>query len=767
MPKWGEDFDTWEPTQDYPSAPPARSAQLGQVPSLRPRQTGLPPSSTDSRAASFFQEFSAATEAAGNAAAARSPELPYGDNPGIAALIANAQNMLNSDGPDAPSSFGDGFAPGADSRQTSASRGASGNASTAQAGGSSARGTAGLPSARGLEDIPEALRESLEQARGTGNRRDSHAGGERGRDSGSRSGGLEPEVGAGFDSGNGLAYGAILDEGIRPTRGANRGSATSPSEPVRSEGWKKLVNGWNGSSPNTEPENAEFSGSTSQFLGQATNGYPGMFNSDVSVDFPGMAPHETTPKRPTPPGHRPADSTFSDALRAAPAGSLGAKPAVTSPRDYFSAEVPRPSGERPDSAAPLEPPVWKSISAATPEGPTKLRFRRVDGTGTAPIPAEPRESGEGLSPVAMVASAVLLSLICVGIGVGVGMSMNPPAAPNVSASPHAAEPNISPREPSSDSVSNKDQHREENDTASGGLQGLKVVIDPGHNGGNAAAWQQIGQNVDDGRGGQHACNTTGTATDDGFTEHEFNWKIANLLKTKLESAGAIVLMTRDSDVGVGPCVNDRGAFPQKVGADVMVSIHANGTTDTKVHGFFAMLSDPPLHEAQKEPAAKLATALVESLKNSGLSPQNGGTIQNGIWKRSDLATLNFAEVPAVMLELGEMRNPADASLMKTDNGREKFATGIFNGLKAWVDQLRPLPGASPSTTPASPDAPASPSTPASPGASPTSTTAPATPNPGVPGTPPVPATPAPATPAAPNAADQATATPAAPSTPAA
>ena len=34
MPNW-EEFDTWEPTQDYPSAPPARSSSLGKLPSRR------------------------------------------------------------------------------------------------------------------------------------------------------------------------------------------------------------------------------------------------------------------------------------------------------------------------------------------------------------------------------------------------------------------------------------------------------------------------------------------------------------------------------------------------------------------------------------------------------------------------------------------------------------------------------------------------------------------------------------------------------------
>ncbi|HWN26935.1 MAG TPA: N-acetylmuramoyl-L-alanine amidase, partial [Actinomycetospora sp.] len=42
-----------------------------------------------------------------------------------------------------------------------------------------------------------------------------------------------------------------------------------------------------------------------------------------------------------------------------------------------------------------------------------------------------------------------------------------------------------------------------------------VVLDPGHNGGNAAAADEIAREVPDGRGGTKPCNTTGTETADG------------------------------------------------------------------------------------------------------------------------------------------------------------------------------------------------------------------------------------------------------------
>ena len=90
------------------------------------------------------------------------------------------------------------------------------------------------------------------------------------------------------------------------------------------------------------------------------------------------------------------------------------------------------------------------------------------------------------------------------------------------------------------------------------LDGLVIALDPGHNGGNASHLSRINKKVPDGRGGKKACNTTGTATDNGFPEHEFNWNVATKVRDELEKRGARVIMSRDSNDGVGPCVDERG-----------------------------------------------------------------------------------------------------------------------------------------------------------------------------------------------------------------
>src|SRR5450755_1142469 len=119
-------------------------------------------------------------------------------------------------------------------------------------------------------------------------------------------------------------------------------------------------------------------------------------------------------------------------------------------------------------------------------------------------------------------------------------------------------------------------HRPAPTRASGSLAGRTIVIDPGHNGGNANAPSVINQLVPAGRGRTKPCNTTGTATDGGYSEANFNWDLALRLKMLLAEQGARVVMTRHSNTGIGPCVDRRAAIGNAAHADAVIAIHADG-----------------------------------------------------------------------------------------------------------------------------------------------------------------------------------------------
>jgi N-acetylmuramoyl-L-alanine amidase len=211
---------------------------------------------------------------------------------------------------------------------------------------------------------------------------------------------------------------------------------------------------------------------------------------------------------------------------------------------------------------------------------------------------------------------------------------------------------------------------------------VTVVLDPGHNGANAAHPAEINRPVPDGRGGTKACNTTGTSTDGGYPEHAFNWDVALRVRDALTARGVRVVLTRPDDAGVGPCVNERAAIANRAGANAMVSLHADGAARAG-HGFHVAYSDPPVNASQGTPSVALAKALAGALRRAGFSAADY-IGSNGLNPRSDLAGLNLAEIPAALVECANMRNPQEAALVSTPEGRTRYAAAITDGIISWL-----------------------------------------------------------------------------------
>ncbi len=209
------------------------------------------------------------------------------------------------------------------------------------------------------------------------------------------------------------------------------------------------------------------------------------------------------------------------------------------------------------------------------------------------------------------------------------------------------------------------------------------MLDPGHNGGNASHPAQINALVPSGRGQTKACNTTGTATNAGYTEHAFTWDVANRVRTDLLAHGYQVVMTRSNDTGVGPCVNQRAAIGNQAGAAAVVSIHGDGSDVAGTHGFHVEYSSPPLNAAQGTPSITLATALRDSGRAAGFTTANY-IGSNGLFGRSDLGGLNLSERPAALIECGNMRDPGDAAVMSSASGRQQIADAIAAGIVAYL-----------------------------------------------------------------------------------
>ena len=257
-----------------------------------------------------------------------------------------------------------------------------------------------------------------------------------------------------------------------------------------------------------------------------------------------------------------------------------------------------------------------------------------------------------------VAIAAAAGLLCgCGSGGGSAASAAPPSAVTTSAAAESATP--TPQQ--------------------GSLAGKVIVIDPGHNGGNASHPEIINKKVNV-YNGYKPCNTTGTATNDNYAEHAFNWDVANRLAKDLRAKGAKVILTRKNDKGVGPCVDERAKIANRAHADASLAIHGDGAPASG-HGFHVI--EPAVIKGHNEKVVPKSDKLGLDIRNAfhqgtGI-PYSTYLGKKGLDVRSDLGGLNVATVPAVFIECGNMRIAGDAAKMKSPAGRQRMADALAQG----------------------------------------------------------------------------------------
>ncbi|MCW2766226.1 MAG: cell wall hydrolase/autolysin [Nocardioides sp.] len=219
------------------------------------------------------------------------------------------------------------------------------------------------------------------------------------------------------------------------------------------------------------------------------------------------------------------------------------------------------------------------------------------------------------------------------------------------------------------------------------LAGRVVVIDPGHQLGNHNYPKQINRLVPAG-GFKKPCNTTGTATNNGYPEATFVWRVSRLLKHLLVDQGARVVLTRHSNRQDrwGPCVDERGRAGNAIAADLKVSIHGDGSYAAGARGFHVIAPTnrrPWTHDIY-QPSKRLALTTRAALRGVGLPVANYIAGGDGLDFRSDLGTLNLSDVPTVMVELGNMRDRRDAGRMTSAAGQKAYAAALTRALLRYL-----------------------------------------------------------------------------------
>ncbi|MGY4103662.1 N-acetylmuramoyl-L-alanine amidase [Nocardia sp. R16R-3T] len=222
--------------------------------------------------------------------------------------------------------------------------------------------------------------------------------------------------------------------------------------------------------------------------------------------------------------------------------------------------------------------------------------------------------------------------------------------------------------------------------ASTKLVGKTIFLDPGHQGPNHA--ENLAKQVSDGRGGTKDCQTTGMTTVNGVPEHTINWKVAELVRAALQGLGAKVVLSRQDDSGWGGCIDERAQAANASGADVAVSIHADGAPaqDRGFHLIVPQLPIPNSKADQVQSGRGLAatTAVRDAYLDAGFPAANYAGAQDGLQTRADVAGPALTTVPDVFVEMGNGANAEDAALLESPEGQVKHALAITTGLVGFL-----------------------------------------------------------------------------------
>ena len=226
-----------------------------------------------------------------------------------------------------------------------------------------------------------------------------------------------------------------------------------------------------------------------------------------------------------------------------------------------------------------------------------------------------------------------------------------------------------------------------------GAKITRIVIDPGHGG-----------------------KDPGTIGFQGMTESKLNLDVANRLKNIFakEMPEIEVVLTRGRDVYL--TLDQRPAISRAKEGDLFISIHSNAFRRKKASGietyYMNYASDKEAEElAAKENAlnrmsqAKLNNLLKKIMTNNKkeeskelamfiqnhlyrqTKPVNGAARNRGV-KSAPLVVLIGTNVPSVLVEVGFTNHPVEGKLLLTKSYRQRIATGLFNGIQAYIKSLQ-------------------------------------------------------------------------------
>jgi N-acetylmuramoyl-L-alanine amidase len=202
-----------------------------------------------------------------------------------------------------------------------------------------------------------------------------------------------------------------------------------------------------------------------------------------------------------------------------------------------------------------------------------------------------------------------------------------------------------------------------------------ICLDPGH--GTPPAIGRQSERIGPGSGVLKIKDGGGASG-----EAAVNLAIAKRTRTLLLERGYRVAMTRTGTVfhyGNGGNIA-RAQFCNRRRAALMLRIHADGSTNTSLHGFQTLY--PAWHRGWTDDI--YARSLKAARLVQAAAVRATGAANLGLLKRTDLTGFNWANVPAILVECGFLSNPTERRLLQSSAYEWKVARGLAAGVGAFT-----------------------------------------------------------------------------------
>jgi len=183
------------------------------------------------------------------------------------------------------------------------------------------------------------------------------------------------------------------------------------------------------------------------------------------------------------------------------------------------------------------------------------------------------------------------------------------------------------------------------------LRGKRIVIDPGHGGGDSGV--------------------LGRGPDGDLAEADLVWEIASRVEGRMSATGMETLLTRPQAGGLSD--SERAALANSWGADLVLSLHADVNRSPNANGV-ATFHFGAVHGPSSSVGELLAGYIQRELvARTGMLD---GRSHARTWE-----LLRRTRMPTVHIELGYLSHPGDRRLLTDPHSQDSIADGLVVAVK--------------------------------------------------------------------------------------